>query len=182
MGVVASLACLFLAGAGSALAATPMTDTEFDHFVETARSELEVKQDQLIAEFGLGDADSWFFDQATEKLQFFDDQQRLLVEADIIDVGSYSPKSNSWKWAWGNESVLPALRNKAEKLKELEAITGIKLFGEPHAFEVDDEDTAWDFTAMAARHLGARGCYRAPAEGEGPVIYLLVMNIRKVGH
>jgi len=182
MGVVASLACLLLAGAGSALAATPMTDTEFEQFVETARSELEAKQDRLIADFGLGDADSWFFDQATEKLQFFDDQKRLLVEADVIDVGSYSPKSISWKWAWGNESVLPALRQKAEKLKELEAITGLELFGEPHAFEVDDENTAWDLTAMAARHLGALGCYRAPSKEDGPVLFLLVMKIRSFQH
>lgn len=182
MRVVAALAGLWLAGAGSAPAAGPMTEEQFDAFVETARAELEAKQDRLTADFGLGEADSWSFDQATEKLQFFDAGKRLVVEADIIDVGSYSPGTNSWKWAWGNDSVMPSLRRKAEKFKELEGITGLKLFGESRAFQVEGEDSAWDLAALAARHLGALGCYRAPAEAGDPVIYLLVMNIHKVEH
>lgn len=182
MGVVAALAGLLLAGPGSALAATPMSSAEFDAFVVTARSELDAKQDRLSTEYDLGAAESWFFDQATAKLQFFDDRQHLMVEAEVIDAGSYSPRSSSWKWAWGNDSVLPALRKEAEKLKELEAITGLELFGEAHAFEVDDEDSAWDLTAMAVKHLGALGCYRAPSKEDGPVLFLLIMKIRAFQH
>ena len=180
MGFVKAAAVLLLVTAGCVHAATPMTDAEFQEFLDAATAELRQKQETLSNDYGLADAATWGFDQASEKLQFFDEQKRMVVEADVIDAGSYSPKSNSWKWAWANESVLPALRKKAERLKELQDITGMDLFGDPMAFEIDDEAMAWELTAMAARHLGALGCYRAPANGEGPVIFLLIMKIRKI--
>jgi len=174
---------LLLAMAGGVQCATPMTDAEFQGFLDAATAELQEKQEKLIADYGLDDASTWGFDQATEKLQFFDEQKRMVVEAEVIDAGSYSPKSITWKWAWSNESVLPELRKKAERLKELTAITGAELFGEPLAFEIDDENMAWELTAMAAKHLGALGCYRAPSKKEeGPVIFLLIMKIRKIEH
>jgi len=180
MGIVKAAAALLLAAAGGVDAATPMTEAEFQGFLDAANSELQQKQARLGTDYGLDDVSTWGFDQATEKLQFFDEQMRLVVEADVIDAGSYSPKSISWKWAWGNESVLPALRKKAERIRELEAITGVAIFGEPMAFKIDDENMAWELAAMAAKHLGALGCYRAPSKEDGPVIFLLIMKIRKL--
>jgi len=180
--LVKAAAALLLVAAGGVQAATPMSDAEFQEFLDAATAELRQKQETLSNEYGLAEAATWGFDQASEKLQFFDEQKRMVVEADVIDAGSFSPKSNSWKWAWANESVLPPLRKKAERLKELEDITGIELFGNPLAFEIDDESMAWELTAMAARHLGALGCYRAPAKGDSPMIFLLIMKIRKVEH
>jgi len=179
---VKAAAALFLAVAGGVYAATPMTDAEFQGFLDAATAELQQKQEKLGTDYGLDEVSTWGFDQATEKLQFFDENKRMVVEADVINAGSYSPKSISWKWAWGNESVLPALRKKAERLKELQAITGVEIFGEPLAFRIDDENMAWELAAMAAKHLGALGCYRAPTEGEGPVVFLLIMKIRKIAH
>ena len=158
-----------------------MTDSEFEAFLANANEELRQKQDLLGERYGLGKYSRWWFEQATAKLQFFDEANNLAIEADIVDIGSYSQKSNTWKWAWGNSSVLPRLRQKAELLKGLEDITGVELFGHEHAFEIEDEAMAWELAAMSVKHLGAIGCYRAPSSSGGPIMFLAITNARKVG-
>lgn len=155
-----------------------MTDQEFDDLLSRANEELRTKQERLNTDYRIGDLPRWCFDQATEKLQFLDLAGNVVVEADVIDIGSYSPTSNTWKWAWGNESVLPALREKAAPLKELEEITGFDLFGMDQPFEVD-ESMAWELTALAVLHLQACGCYRAPASN-GPFTFLAIMAAKKI--
>ena len=156
-----------------------MTDDEFYAFMDSTFAELEQKQVALSESYGLGNgAGRWWFEQATGKLQFFDAADQLEAEADVIDIGSYSAKANSWKWAWCNETVLPALRERAAKLKELESLTGIALFGLDHVFEIGDEAMAWELTAIAVYFLGALGCYKAPSSVEnGPVTFLAIMAI-----
>ncbi len=157
-----------------------MTNDEFQIFVETANAELRKKQTILADDYGLGSAGRWWFEQMTGNLQFFDAADNLSVETDVIDIGSYSPKSNSWKWAWANESVLPWLRQRAEKLRELEAITGIDIFGYEKTFAVEDESMAWELTAMCLKHLGAVGCYRCPSSKPGgPTTFLAIMSIKR---
>lgn len=160
-----------------------MTDEEFDAFAQAASAELEAKQDALIKEYGIGSYPRWLFDQETEKLQFFDEKDRPVLEADVLQIGSYSPKSNSWMWGWANSTVLLGLRQKAERIKELEGLTGVGLFGAEHAFQVDDEAMAWDLTAFTVKHLGLIGCYRAPSSSkDGPQTFLGIVRIKKVSN
>jgi hypothetical protein len=154
-----------------------MTYDEFQSFLAEAYEELQRKQDALQVEYLIGTFPRWWFDQETAKLQFLQSGV-VAVEADFIDVGSYSAKSSTWRWAWGNESVLPALRLKAERIRELEEITGFALFGNVDAFKID-ESMAWELTAVAVKHLGAKGCYRAPSGG-GLYTFLAITDIRKM--
>ena len=156
-----------------------MTDEEFEDFLSSATEELSKKQDFLQEQYGLGTLGRWWFDQTTETLQFFDEADNLVIEADVVDIGSYSSKSNTWKWAWGNTSVLPGLRKKVERLKELEDLTGFEIFGYEHAFEIEDEAMAWELAAISVKHLGALGCYRAPSTG-GPTTFLAITNIWRI--
>jgi Family of unknown function (DUF6882) len=156
-----------------------MTDQEFEIFLQDANDELKKKQAALSRDYALGEMKRWWFERQTAKLQFIDSHDQLAVEADVIDIGSYSPKSNSWKWAWGNASILPELRQKAEPLKRLQDITGLDLFGNANAFSVNDEAMAWELTAMAVKYIQAMGCYRAPSSStEGPHTFLAIMGIR----
>jgi hypothetical protein len=159
-----------------------MTDAEFGQLLEEAKAELGRKQDTLQADYLLGSFPRWWFDQATEKLQFVDQYGHALVEADVVDIGSFSPKSKTWKWAWCNDSVLPSLREKAKRLKELEALTGSELFGREEPFEVD-EPMAWELAALAVKHLGAKGCYRAPSSSiDGPHTFLAITEVHRVAN
>jgi hypothetical protein len=73
-----------------------MTDKEFGVFVEAANNELEDKRNALGENYGMGTFSRWYFDQETKKLQFFDEHGRLALEANALDIGSYSPKPNTW--------------------------------------------------------------------------------------
>jgi hypothetical protein len=139
-----------------------MTSEEFDRFVDRARAELESKQESLTRSYGFGRYEKFWFDQLTGKLQLKDSSGRVEVEADVTPIGSFSENSGTWKWAWSNESIVDALRQRSERLKELHAITGMDVFAAP-AFRAD-EQMAWDATAMAVSHLGCMGCYRMPSK------------------
>ncbi len=158
-----------------------MTDAELDAFFDVAYNELQAKQAALGEEYGMGTYSRWHYDQTTAKLQFFDKDDRLALEADFIDIGSYSPVSNTWMWGWANESILPGLRKKAEGIKDLEGLTGLELFGEERAFPARDEAMAWGLTAVAVKHLGLLGCYRAPSSSEGgPTTFLGITKVTKL--
>ena len=157
-----------------------MTDEEFDAFLATANAELRDKQARLMQIYGLGEMKRWWFEQVTQQLQFFDGKDKLTLLAGVIDIGSYSPKSKTWKWAWGNQSVLPDLRKKALSLRELEAMTGFDMFGKENAFVIDGEGMAWELAAISIRHLDAIGCYRSPSSSvDGPTSYLAIMDLSR---
>jgi hypothetical protein len=157
-----------------------MTDEEFDAFLATANAELRDKQSRLMQVYGLGEMKRWRFEQVTEQLQFFDANDKLALLAKVIDIGSYSPKSKTWKWAWGNPSVLPGLRKKALLLRELESVTGFDLFGMESAFVINGEAMAWELVAVSTQHLDAIGCYRSPSSSlDGPISYLAIMELSR---
>ncbi|WP_411380469.1 DUF6882 domain-containing protein [Pseudomonas sp. MPB26] len=157
-----------------------MTDHEFEAFLAQVMDELSLKQTELGRTYGLGEMARWWFEQATGVVQFFDDNDRLAVVAEVLSVGSFSAKFNTWKWAWSNPSVEPALREAALPLKQLQAITGREIFGSDEAFAVHDEGMAWELTAAAVHHLQAQGCYRAPSGPLGPTTFLAIRAIRTV--
>lgn len=137
-----------------------MNDNEFELFLTSATEELKNKQDTLTKIYGFGSHKRWMFENDKAKLQFFNHDDQLVIEADIIDIGSYSPSASTWKWAWAYESITPQLKADSLRIKELEDITDLVVFGNKEPFEAD-EYLAWELAAMAVKHLNALGCYRA---------------------
>ena len=159
-----------------------MSEDAFGVLLETAMSKLVDKQDQMHQRYGLGDMARWRLDQDKASLEFFDEQDRKVIEAQIINIGSFAPERSSWKWAWSNPSVPEALRIKALPLRELQTVTGFDLFGEEEAFSVEDEAMAWEIAAIALQHLNALGCYRAPSSSNGPTVFLAIIELRCISH
>jgi hypothetical protein len=157
-----------------------MNDDEFQTFLDESMDALEEKQAKLKTEFGLSDFSRWHFDQRTERLQFFNAKDQLSLIADVVDIGSFASNSNTWKWAWANGSVLASLREKAETLKELGALTGLDIFTSESAVAVDDENMAWELTAMSVRHLSAIGAYRAPSSTRPLATFLAITRVELI--
>jgi hypothetical protein len=154
-----------------------MTDAEFDRFVAESMEALERKQAEIGERFGLGSWARWDYDLSTERLRFSDADGECRVEATAIEVGSFSTKSNTWKWAWANQSIPERSRAKSVRLRELFDTTGFEVF-QLEAFEAD-EQMAWELAAMAVAHLSALGCYRGPA---GHLhVFLAIESIRALG-
>jgi len=137
-----------------------MNDDEFELFLTSANAELKEKQEYLTNTYGFGSHKRWMFENDKAKLQFFNHEDKLVLEADIIDIGSYSPSAKTWKWAWAYESINPLLKADSIRIQELEEITDLVVFGEKEPFEAD-EYLAWELAAMSVKHLDAIGCYRA---------------------
>lgn len=157
---------------------THMTDNEFGELLARASDELAKKQSRMQADFEIGSLPRWWFDQDEEKLQFLDTVGNITVESVVVPIGSHSPASNTWKWAWSNESFLAPLRSKALPLKQLEELTGFELFAAEDAFEAD-EHMAWELAALGVMHLKAEACYKAPSSS-GPHTFLAITSLRKV--
>lgn len=153
---------------------------QFMQFLSQATEELGQKQEDLSAVFGFstGRCARWHFDQRKALLEMFDKADNKLFEADVVDIGSYASNSESWKWAWANDSVLPALRQASARIRELSAVTGINLFEREEPILAEDESFAWDMVACAVKHLGALGVFRAPSESRPLATYLAVMTLR----
>lgn len=156
-----------------------MNDDEFELFLTSANAELKDKQAHLTRAHGFGSHKRWMFENDKAKLQFFNHDDKLVLEADIIDIGSYSPSAATWKWAWAYESIKPELKAESLRIKELEEITDLVIFGEKEPFEAD-EYLAWELTAMAVKHLDAMGCYRAFSSARNVNMFFAITGITEV--
>lgn len=156
-----------------------MNDEEFELFLTNANTELKEKQAHLTAAYGFGSHKRWMFENDKAKLQFFNQDDQLVIEADIIDIGSYSPNAATWKWAWAYESINPVLKVDSLRIKELEEITDLVIFGEKEPFEAD-EYLAWELAAMAVKHLNAMGCYRAFSSARNVNMFFAITEVKVI--
>ena len=158
-------------------ASAPMPRERWEAFRAGAVQELRQKQRRLTTEHGIGTYSRWWFEQETGTLKFYDRADRLGLEADFIDIGSYAPRAGTWQWAWSNDSVAPEQRKASCRLREIRALTGMAIIDREEPFEID-EVQAWELAALAVMHLGALGCYRAPTSENGLLMFLALMAIR----
>ena len=93
----------------------------------------------------------------TRTIRFVHDDTAYL-EADIVPLGSWGPRTSTWRWAWANPTMPPDVRAEAGRVRELATATGVAGF----ASETDVSATPDDvlgLAAVACRHLGALGEY-----------------------
>lgn len=139
---------------------------------EACKSFVE-RSNKVNEEFKLASYERWDVNQATGKL-IFSDKGVAKVIATVEFVGSWSSISNTWLWAWNNPSIVPAMKKKVEKVKD---VGKQKMFSELSTSKLSsDEEYAWTLTAVAGHLLGAKTAYRAPYEGGSG--FLLVFDIK----
>lgn len=147
----------------------------FDQLVRDAMSYLQAKQALLNAEFRLGEDERYDWYQETGQLVFSQQGQPRVV-ADIQFVGSVSTISDTWLWAWANESFVATLTAEAIKVRTYGTERQFLRLASARwkATEVD----GWEMTAVAAFLSQAQGAYRSPSE-RGPA-FMLLKNVRWV--
>ncbi len=137
-----------------------MTEEEFDRLLLDCAQELKHKQALLDEHYALSHLGRWQLDQEKGILAFFDTDGSHRVSFAVVPIGTFSTAMETWKWGWANSHLPQSLRAKAEPLKAIYERTDFDLFVNPEEFSVD-EGMAWELAAIAVRHLGAIGCYRA---------------------
>jgi hypothetical protein len=141
----------------------------YNDFAEKCIGELQVLQGKFQKDYVLDWYESWFYNQSTGLLSFSREDKE--VNFKYIAVGSFSEKSNTWKWSWDNEHTQDNVKEKANL---------VKAFGQQHGFSKltdgyfpSDEFDAWEFAAIAMKLVNGIGVYR-PVNDEGLQIFLVV--------
>jgi hypothetical protein len=144
----------------------------FEALIEEAQGYLRDCQAALQTEYRLWEWPRYDWNQETRQLIFSENGVAKVI-AEVQFVGSISTRSDTWLWAWANDTVdLPlsssirAVRDYGEK-HEFDHLTTKKW----HAHEVD----GWEMTAIAALLLKARGTYRSPKD-DG-FTFMLMMDL-----
>ncbi len=161
----------------SAVRPGEMDDNDFALFVDSAVKELDQKHEYLETRYKFDLSARWEFDlNAASIIKLFDQNNKLHLTCDVIEIGSYSPPTLSWKWGWSNDSIPPKMREQALPLKQLQRITGNDFFGSEDPFSAD-EVMARQLAAISVRHLSALGCYRARIHDGRLFVFLAYVNI-----
>jgi len=113
------------------------------------------------AAWGLGDEESWAFDQETGVLDWsFENGTTVFADAQI--VGTFVSGVSQWLWACDNVSI--------EK-KYAKCASAARRLGKKHAVDVLTNPSslctmkrAWDLAAFAARNFKSQGVYRGKYE------------------
>jgi hypothetical protein len=137
-----------------------MSDEEFLAFLSACREELAVKQAAFQARNA--GASRWYYEMADRSLTIGN------TRFTMTPIGSFSPKYESWLWAWANEDFPEVARTASRVIQGLYAVTGFRVFLDPDILASSAD--AQDFTAVAVHHLDAIGFLRCPSDG--PVLYL----------
>lgn len=115
----------------------------------------------------------WDFDDRS-RTPTFSDPDRPTVIADARHVGSYSTRSNTFRWAWATFD---------RGAVEIEDISRMRVFGEVRGIArlttptwSCDETNGWETASIAALILGAEGVYRPPFDHVR--WFMLLSNLR----
>ena len=146
-----------------------MENIDYNSFAEKCVEDLKILQDKFQEEYDLDWYENWFYNQATGLLTF--SRSDLELNFKYFQVGSFSEKSNTWKWSWDNDHTLDNVKETTKLIKE---------FGKRYNFPKltngyfpSDEFEAWEFTAIAAKLTNSIGVYR-PGKDAQLQIFLVI--------
>lgn len=142
---------------------------DYNSYAIECIEKIKVLQQKFKDDYDVDWYDNWFYNQTTGLLTFSTGDVELNFR--YFNVGSFSQKSNTWKWSWDNNSILENVKNQTSTVKE---------FGENAAFSKlttgcfpSDEYEAWEFVAIAATLTKGIGVYR-PLNDNQLQIFLVV--------
>ena len=145
----------------------------YDEYVDDACEELQRRQDQLIRDYRLGEWERYDWYQERQELVFSQGGEPKVV-AKIQFVGSYSTRSNTFRWAWANDTMLPEMKSAVLQVKQLGIEKRWHKLTEPQ-WPATEQD-GWNMTGVAARVLDAKGAYRSP--DETGLTFMVITSIR----
>jgi hypothetical protein len=122
---------------------------------------LESKQKVFLEKYKINDHERWDWYQDSGLL-IFTHNGVPQVEAEIHFSGSFSTKSNTWMWAWGNSYLDEKIKLSSRKIRSHGEKMGLLKLASGHwpGTAVD----GWEMTAVLAKELNAIGAYRTPSD------------------
>ncbi|MDI3319631.1 DUF6882 domain-containing protein [Pinibacter soli] len=137
-----------------------MEPLAYDEYAHNCIHEIHDLQSNFRKDFHIDDWENWFYDQASGLFTFSTGDEEINFR--YCDVGSFSTKSNTWKWSWDNDHILAKVKEQTLAVKE---------FGETMTYEKlttgcfnSTKEEGWEFTSITAKILEGIGVYRPVSE------------------
>ena len=89
---------------------------DYNNFAEKCVEDLKQLQDKFDKDYNISFYKNWFYNQATGLLTFSTGDKEINFR--YFDIGSFSEKSNTWKWSCDNEHTLDNVKAKTELIRE----------------------------------------------------------------
>jgi len=148
-----------------------MTDDQFENFLDQCYKDLELKQNLMYDAYKIGSYSEFWFDQEIGVLQF-KNKNVVELEFEVVCIGSWAHKNETWMWSWANPSMTSDSRNFSGKIKALKEKTGLDIF-ENEGLNCN-EIMAYELVAMSVHQLEVIGMYRVP--GEKSHLFVALIN------
>ena len=144
-------------------------DDAFHDLISSSFQYLEKRQEEFLDKYRINNHERWDWDQETGKL-VFSHEGVPQIEADIHFSGTFSTNSNTWMWAWANDSLEETVKLSSRKVRKIGEEMNLLKLAAAHwdATEVD----GWEMTAVLAKTINAIGAYRTP--GDNGYTYMVV--------
>lgn len=154
----------------------PETGEELEALLMSAVDYLDEVQQTFRETYKINEHPRWDWSQDTCQLVFSRDGKPV-VECDIDFVGSFSSRSDSWMWAWANDSFVEPIKEMSREVRGLGEVMDSMELSAP-TWSASPEK-GWLMTAVMAQQLGAIGAYRT--SDQYGHLYMVVRAARWVG-
>jgi hypothetical protein len=129
-------------------------------FRERCIDEFYSLQEEFKKKYDIDNHISWKYDHGLGIFTLKFQEHEFYFE--YVNVGSYSNKTQTWRWSWDNEYTPNSVKLGMDKIPE---------FGRGKGYESlttglieGDIETGWQMTAMANTLIKGFGAYRAPSD------------------
>jgi hypothetical protein len=138
-----------------------MSPSRFKSFESECCEQISAMQNAFMKSYDINSYEQWFFDNDLGVFHFQSEDGRNLYFKYAL-VGSFSTKTNTWKWSWDNEYLKESERRDIDKVRAFGLDKG---YTQLSTGLIDgDEYTGWGMTSIAATVLNAIGVYRFPED------------------
>ena len=148
-------------------------------FLEKCVEDMKKKQEDMMLKynFGLKDNKFIFFPYKKKFFMYNDKKKEAFFEGQFQIIGTFSPKSKTWRFAWANRYIPNDLKRSSLKLKDFGEANGLELLSQPR---IKDDEMGLVFTSICMKLSNGKGYYVIPADKEFPDIYLIFTRIKKI--
>jgi len=151
-----------------------VTQQQFAELAHECCERSKERQALATERWGFTKKKRWDYDDDRSVISFSDSPEGPRLVADVTIVGSFSTRTNTWMWAWGNDQYEAEKRALMRPLQSFGEVRGIEKLATAQ-WSADEVD-GWEVTQIAAELLGADAVYRAPMEHL--LMFFLLRNFR----
>ena len=150
-----------------------------ENFLLNCLNQMKKKQNLLMKKYNFGKENNKFIMLPDKNLFYMynSETNKTFFEAKIQIIGTYSNKSNTWRWGWSNRFVAHNMKKSALKILQFGKVNKINILTKP---KIRDDNLGYIFTSIGLKLSNGKGYYIIPATKIYPDIFIIFTNVKKI--